>query len=716
MYKDFTKDELIEKIKALEEENKYLNNATLKAEFTHFTDTIPVPFFYKNITENVLDMISLTDISGNFKYTSPAHKRFLGYEPQFLLNKNIFDFMHPDDSKRMQEVITEKSTKKESGQTEYRYKKADGSYIWLESTGKFIFDTSEKIESIIFVTREIEKRKRSQNNLKFLSNSALTFLSLTLKDDIFDFIGKQLSRFLPNCIVLVNHYDKKNNNLVIKNFQSINPSVKKVLSVFGKHPIGMKLKLGTPRLKLENGRLNKIKLQNFRDHIENTPALLFDKLCKLLNIEDFFYIGLTIDNKLYGNIGIIPLNDSIIEDIATIETFVYQASIALYRQAIEKKLKKAKEQAIQADKLKSEFLANMSHEIRTPMNGIIGFSQLLSKIDYPDKNTNKFLKIIYTNSNQLLNLINDIIDISKIEAEQLRISDTEININNLFDNLFSMFSIQLDISEKEIKLICNKNNDFDGQIIADKNRLNQILINLIGNAIKFTDKGKIEFGYFIQKNSKNIEFYVKDTGIGISKKDQKIIFERFKQVDSTSTRKYGGTGLGLAISKQLIKLMGGKIWLKAKIDVGSEFRFTLPFNPVIAIKKEEKSVKDLNKDLFNKTILIVEDDYASYLLIETFLLDRGAKLLKADNILSAFELLKSEPDIDLILMDIQLPNMNGYDATKEIKKKYPQLPIIAQTANAMEGDREKALKAGCDDYISKPLNYIELITKIKTLI
>ena len=716
MYNDFTKYELVNKIKKLEEENKLLNQAISKGDLNNLTDTLPNLFFYKNITENMLDMISMTDILGNFKYASPSHKNILGYEPQFLLNKNAFDFIHPSDSRAIQKKISEKISENESGQTEYRYKKADGKYIWLESTGKFICDKSGKAESIIFITREIEDRKRSQNNLKFLSNSALTFLSLTLNDDIFDFIGKQLYHFLPNCLIFANDYDNKTKQLIVKNFQGVSTILEKILSVLDKHPVGIKLRAGDPTLDLKNGRLNKIKLKDFRNHIENTPAFLFDKVCKLLRIEDVFNIGLTVDNKFYGNISIIPLNGSILEDFATIETFVYQASIALYRQSIEKELKIAKEQAIQADKLKSEFLANMSHEIRTPMNGILGFSQLLSKKDYPDKNTNKFLKIINNSSKQLLNLINDIIDISKIEAKQLKISNVKTNINNLCDNIFSTFSTEQNTSEKEIKIVYNKNNDFNGQIITDENRLNQVLVNLIGNAIKFTDKGIIEFGYLLQEEGKNIEFYVKDTGIGISTENQKLIFDRFKQADSTSTRKYGGTGLGLAISKQLIKLMGGKIWLKTEIGVGSEFRFTIPFNPVLTAKKEEKPISDQNNDLSDKTILIVEDDYASSLLIETFLFDRGASLLKASNATIAFELLKNEPNIGLVLMDIQLPDMSGYEASKKIKNKYPKIPIIAQTANAMEGDRKKALDAGCDEYIAKPINCDELISKIKNLI
>ena len=671
--------------------------------------------FYQNIMNNMLDMISLTDKSGNFIYASPAHERFLGYSFEYLKDKNVFDFVHPDDLEKVITVYKEKFKNDESGKAQYRYKKSNGRYIWLESTGRFVTDKKGNKDTIVFVTRDISERKKSQENLKFLSNSALTLLSLTLQDDIFDFIGKQLYHYIPNSLIIITEYNKTKNHLEIKSFQGLNSYAEKILNLIGRHPIGMKMNLDLSELDFKNGKLNKIEISKFRNKIEDLPASLFDKLIKILNINDFYYLGLSIENNLYGNIGIIPLESNKIEDKNTVETFVYQASIALYRQNIEKELEIAKEQAVQADKLKSEFLANMSHEIRTPMHGILGFSGLLAKKNYQDSNTNKFLNIIYNNSNLLLNLINDIIDISKIEANQLKIVEVESDVEEICKNLHSTFSNQLStLNKKDIRLLFkNSSNTFNPKIIIDENRLNQVLYNLIGNALKFTHIGFIEYGFRLQKNGSFIEFYVKDTGIGISNEDQEIIFERFKQVDSTSTKKYSGTGLGLAITKQLVEMMGGQIWLESKVDKGSEFRFTIPYKPIDKSTVKHTQRKHEKKELLNKILLIVDDDYASFLLVDAFLRNLGAKIIRAKDANEAFEIIKNEQHIDIILMDIQLPNLNGYEATRIIRKDFPDIPIIAQTANAMEGDKEKALKAGCNDYITKPINYNQLIEKLK---
>ncbi len=672
--------------------------------------------FFRNISENMLEMISLADADGTFKYVSESHFKYLQYKPEDLIGKNIFELMHPDDLQRIQAVFKEMLDKKISGQDELRYKKADGSYLWIEVSGKFILNQDGEIESVVFVSRDIEERRKSRQNLKFLSNTALTFLGLTVEHDTFNFIGKQLHRHLPNCLVLVTQYYKESNQLELKNLFGFDSIIEKILKFIGKHPVGLKMSLDLKELDFYNGKLNKIEIKKFRNYIDKIPPLLFDQLVKLININDFYYIGLTIENTLYGNIGIIPLNNSVIEDFKTIETFVYQASITLYRQEIEKQLEEAKELAIKADKLKSEFLANMSHEIRTPMNGILGFAQLLSKKEYDDDYTKKYLNIIHNNSKLLLNLINDIIDISKIEAEQLIIKNTEVCIHDICNDIYTTFSSQLNNNtNKEVQLRFAENKECKKTVLTDKNRLHQILVNLIGNAVKFTHHGFIEFGYHIQKNKEFIEFYVKDTGIGISEEHQKIIFDRFKQADSTSTRKYGGTGLGLAISKQLTELMGGKIWLESEINKGSEFKFIIPYQPVKSKPIIEEAVLS-TKELNTKTILIVEDDYTSFLFLETILNLQGAKVLHAHSASACFEILHLHPKIDLILMDIQLPKMNGYEATKLIRKEYKEIPIIAQTANAMEGDREKALEAGCNDYITKPINQMELIDKIQSLI
>jgi CheY-like chemotaxis protein len=351
------------------------------------------------------------------------------------------------------------------------------------------------------------------------------------------------------------------------------------------------------------------------------------------------------------------------------------------------------------------------------MNGILGFSQLLLRGNQSKEKTDRFLDIIYNNSKQLLSLINDIIDISKIESGQITVYNTETNLNFICNDLVKIFESELEKHNKQ-----HINFDFDKKlpdsesvIYCDGNRITQVLTNLISNAIKFTDFGSIKFGYSRTVDNNYIEFYVKDTGIGIDKNNLELIFERFKQADDRINRKYGGTGLGLTISRQLAELMGGKLWAESMPGKGSIFRFRIPYvrtknDQVIVLENSSIEEKDHIKD---KYILIVEDDYSSFLFMESILEDKGAKIIWAESGITAIDLVKQNPLISLVLMDIQLPGMSGYDTTAKIKELRPELPVIAQTANAMEGDSEKAFEAGCDDYISKPINHLQLIKKIE---
>ncbi len=380
-----------------------------------------------------------------------------------------------------------------------------------------------------------------------------------------------------------------------------------------------------------------------------------------------------------------------------------------------KELIKAKEKAEESDRLKTAFLSNMSHEIRTPMNAIIGFSNLLSDTDITNDERKEFIELIDSNSNSLMNLIEDIIDISKIEAGQLIIKKTKTPVNKIFSELYNSFNQiknEKDKTNIELRLnLANKEKDFT--IITDPHRFKQILSNLLDNAVKFTEKGFIEFGYSIN-NQSYLQFYVKDTGIGIPNDKMNIIFDRFRQVDGSNTRKYGGTGLGLAISKNLVELLGGKMWLESQIDKGTTFYFTLPYNPAEkAVEKTQIITKHKKKYIWNnKIILIAEDTVSNYQFLEAALRKTKANLLWAQDGKEAVDMCKANDKINLILMDIQMPVLNGYKAARQIRQFRKDLPIIAETAFAMSGDREKSLEAGCDDYIAKPIKIAELLEKI----
>ena len=379
-------------------------------------------------------------------------------------------------------------------------------------------------------------------------------------------------------------------------------------------------------------------------------------------------------------------------------------------------LEKAKNKAERADKLKTAFLSNMSHEIRTPMNSIVGFSELLLNKDLPKQKKQEFITYIKDSTNNLLYLIDDILDIAKIEAEQIKIKINECRLNQLLFKLYAVFHQK---NNKKINLILDRaNHSSNFTILTDNYRLNQVLTNLINNAYKFTYHGNIKFGY-IEKNNNTLLFFVRDTGIGISNDKKKHIFDRFHKIKNIETEKiYSGAGLGLTISKKLIELLGGNIWVESEIGKGSVFYFTLPFEKI-----ESKNIKDMNLDIlqtetelkYNWEEKLIVDEELNFLFLEEALKDTNAKIIWVKDGEEVINICEKHHNIDLILMDIQMPKMRGDEASKLIKKSNPDIFIIAQTAFAMDREREEIIKAGCDDYISKPIKTQELLKKISSL-
>lgn len=385
------------------------------------------------------------------------------------------------------------------------------------------------------------------------------------------------------------------------------------------------------------------------------------------------------------------------------------------RKKIEMNLIAAKEKAEESDKLKSAFLSNMSHEIRTPMNAILGFSTLLSDPGVSEEEKTEFINIIRERGNDLLRIIDDIIDIAKIESGQIKIEIRECAVNQLMTNLMvTLTEVKRKTAKNNIVLNCLPGKtDKHFTIMTDANRLRQVMTNLIENSLKFTHEGFVEFGYTLTQaeDLPVIEFFVRDTGIGIPPEMHQIIFERFRQVDDTNTRKYGGTGLGLTISKNLIKLLGGEIQLISDIGKGTTFKIRLPLQmPATVVPEPLKQPAPVpsSGDWTKKNVLVVEDEDSNFFLMERILRKTGARLIWAKNGLEAVEMVNKQ-DVDVILMDIRMPVMDGYEATEIIKQSKPSIPIIAQTAYALKGEREKSLSAGCDGYISKPIDSRELI-------
>ena len=396
-----------------------------------------------------------------------------------------------------------------------------------------------------------------------------------------------------------------------------------------------------------------------------------------------------------------------------------------------------KERAQESDRLKSAFLANMSHEIRTPMNGILGFTSLLKDPGLSHGNQQKYLSIIEISGARMLNIINDIIDISKIEAGLMLVSKTLTNVNEQIDFIYSFFNET--VTQKGLKLRCKKTLPQSRSFIhTDSEKLYAILINLVRNAIKYTNIGTIEFGYdlvtdFDQESSDSktsnsetrdntfLQFYVKDTGIGISADRQAAIFERFVQADIMDIQARQGAGLGLTISKAYVEMLGGKIWVASNSigkpdEKGSVFYFTIPYHEVSGKETDNVGTSPVNsnkEDFKRLKLLIVEDDEMSEFLLSNVLKTFCKEILIATTGSEAIKTCRNNPDIDLILMDIKLKGMDGYLATSEIREFNKKVIIIAQTAYALSGDREKAIEAGCNDYITKPIIKDELLSMLK---
>ncbi|GGK54018.1 MULTISPECIES: ATP-binding protein [Flavobacteriaceae] len=386
------------------------------------------------------------------------------------------------------------------------------------------------------------------------------------------------------------------------------------------------------------------------------------------------------------------------------------------RQNLISDLKLAKEHAEESDRLKSAFLANMSHEIRTPMNGILGFAQLLKTQDLSGENQQKYIDVIEKSGERMLNIINDIVSISKIESGLIGVHLEETNFNEQVEFIYNFFKPE--IESKNLQFLLKNGISFNEAIIyTDREKVFAILTNLMKNAIKYTEKGFIELGYFKKDNF--LQFYIKDSGIGIPKDRQKAIFERFIQADISNKNAKQGAGLGLSITKAYVEILGGDLWVTSEKGKGSTFYFTLPYQTEI-ISDKIKKIEVLAPAEISLTkklkILIVDDDETSEMILSISLEEFAKEIIVARNGVEAVQACRKHPNIDLILMDIQMPEMNGFEATKEIRKFNPKVNIIAQTAYALIGDKEKVIEVGCNSYIKKPIDVSILKEKISELI
>jgi len=410
-------------------------------------------------------------------------------------------------------------------------------------------------------------------------------------------------------------------------------------------------------------------------------------------------------NKLFG----LVFKNDIVEYL---KAYALELELKIAERTVQ--LENAMNKAKESEKLKSSFLANLSHEIRTPLNGILGFSDLLIEKEFSEASVKSYAQIINKSGKQLYSIINSVLLMSKLETGLLEFHNRETNLNALLQDIYDFFKLQTDKSDLELRLVKGLS-DEKSNILVDEVRLRQIIDNLVNNAIKFTSNGYIEFGYSIMNNQ--INFFVKDSGIGISQEFHNKIFEPFQQVELNYLKNSQGVGLGLAISKGLVEMMGGKMNLQSKLNEGSEFNFALPYiqvsKPIIFLDNADLDNKSSGK-IPAFSCLIVDDEPINITLLEELLTDSFiVEIFKAGSGQEAIDICIGKQSIDLVLMDLQMSVMDGLEATKRIKKINANIKIIAQSAYVSSHDIKSALSAGCDDFISKPIKQDELVKVIE---
>ncbi len=609
------------------------------------------------------------DEKGNMinTYSSDVIDTFLAL-PEGTVNNDwnkFFEFVKPEYKELL--FINLKKAFKHPGKIfsiDYKVLKANGEEAWFSSRGKAIEENNELIA--YGTTIDITEKKKFEQEI--LESKIIAEENEAKFKGIFDFSPQPISITDMNGIFI-----EVNNKLCEISGYKKEEIVDKKVTDIGFYS--------------EEDR--KIFLDNLKDSgkADNMEFSFYDKNRNIID---------TLVNATLIKIGRKQYILSMITDISK-------------RKKIEKELIKAKEKAEESDRLKTEFINNLSHEIRTPMNGILGFSELLTGPDLTQEKQKNYINIIRNSGLQLMRIIDDILEISKLGTKQVKAINKKVNLNDLLLELFSIFDIKA--KENNTPLYLKKGlPDDDSIIFTDASKINKILSNLLENALKFTHKGYIELGYILK--NKNIDIYVKDTGIGIRPEKQKTIFERFLQEEKTISENQGGLGLGLAIAKENAELLGGTISLESEKGKGSTFTITIPYKPV---GKEETAKETKSEKLRNhtNTILIAEDEEVNFIYIETLLeyFDKDIIPIHAKDGKQAIEICQERDDIDFVLMDLKMPIMNGYQATKEIKKIKPYLPVIAQTAYSTTEEKAKALQAGCDDFISKPISK-EIFSKI----
>jgi PAS domain S-box-containing protein len=607
--------------------------------------------------------IVITDAHGRVEYVNDKFTQSTQYILEEVQNKlpRIFNKGHlpPADYDRMWAEL--KSGNIWMG--EYENRRKDGSTMWEIASIAPLYDTDGNIANYVLIKQDITQRKKDELFIRLLSQSveqSPVSVMITDKEGYF---------------IYVNSTFEKNTGYHLAEIKDQTPRILKS----GEHSREFFTQLWQTIL---DGKVWQGEILNKRNNGE----------------------------KYWDSAIISP----IVDRAGNITHFVAVQQDITHQKEMLEELVKAKEKAEESERLKSAFLANMSHEIRTPMNGILGFASLLQDPGLSGEEQQEYVSVIEKSGKRMLNTINDIMDISKIEAGMEKVVTKKVDLLHTLKDIYGLY--KQEARDKGLQFTYRPApTNGTLKLTTDERKFYSVLSNLVKNAIKYTSKGFVEMGFTLK--NKTLEFYVKDSGIGIPRDRQQAVFERFIQADIEDKMAMQGSGLGLSIAKAYVEMLGGKIWLEySEPGKGSEFRFTIPFETAGQEEKENQDNSTIDTHapaVHNLKILIAEDDETSFSYLSIILKSIASTILFAKNGQEAIDRMKEHPDIDLIIMDMQMPEVNGFEATRKIRKFNKKVIIIAQTAYAMAGDKERVLAAGCNEYIAKPFSKSQILKLIK---
>ena len=676
-------------------ENKYKKELLLSKEKAEKSEEK-----YRTLYNNVPLSYQSLDENGCFININPMWLKTLGYDRNEVLGTWFGNYLHPDYVEHFKIIFPAFKKRGYVSDVQFKMRKKDGKFIHISFEGYIGHTPDGKFKQIYCVFKDVTKQKALEYELQ----EKTSFLSTIMETS-------------PVGIVTV---DKAGTITYANNrAEHILGLVKKeITSRTYDAPLWKHTDINGSPFPDEKQPFNIVK-KSLKTVFDIQHGITWpDGRVVLLSINatpikdnnaNFNGMIASIENITERKEAEKQLKDS--EHNLSIKNEEYESINEELKQANEE-LIIAKEKAEESERLKSAFLANMSHEIRTPMNGILGFAELLNNPELNDNKQQEYVSIIQKSGTRMLSIINDIIDISKIEAGLMKLDVEETNINEQIEYIYTFFKPE--VKAKGMKLMLKTTlSAEEATIKTDREKVYAILTNLVKNAIKYSKEGTIKVGY--KKRGENLKFYVKDTGIGIPKEKQQSIFERFIQAGTDDKMAPEGAGLGLSITKAYLEMLGGKIWVESEKGIGSTFYFTLPYitEPIKETANQQIDTSDKIDPARELKILIAEDDETSELLLKEKLATIGKEVLIAKTGADAVESCRNNPDIDLILMDIRMPEIGGYEATRKIREFNKEIVIIAQTAYGLSGDREKAIEAGCNDYISKPISIAELLALIQ---